>query len=442
MAVGPGPIRTAPIALLSVVVLWLLIGPRIEIASVGGSSVRFEDFLLLGVGLYVIRNWSLIRAEKLVRRGIGLVVLVSLLAAGIGTLTGRVHLGSSLLYSLRPLEYWVVYPAVAVLLHKAGPKAFTWTVGVLIAVTCLNTFAAGLQFVGGIQLGYSNSSISRGAGLTAGPYELGALMAMLACYWLYFRRYGLTVIAFAGLLMSLSRVSLLAGVVGVAVILIGQGFSKEPRIPSSKPKPLLVVGITLAAVALIAVSPRIGNTLVRPALERTQSTSIVGSWQSAGIVVSTTPRQLTSDSYFETTYTGIGDYILGATSSSDASNVVRFFRWQILLREVTASPANLSFGLGPSFAGASVDGTYVRIFVETGLLGLIAWGLMIAGWLKRRPLWLVAVVITMIVGSSFIDLLFALRPMVVLWILIAISQYPSPAVTEARKAAAVKAIGA
>lgn len=422
----PVPVSPVGTALTVFSVGWLLIGPRIELVGVGGASLRVEDFVLLLLGIFALKNWGVIRANRLIRPGIGLVLLTSLVCVGVAVSLGEVEPLPSILYAVRPLEYWVVYPALAVTVWRDRIRAIRYIQVCLALVTVLNAGVAALQYLGDVSIGFSKFSNQRGAGLTAGPYELGAISAMVACYWFTRRHYFLVVLSLASVLMSQSRVSLAAAAISLVIIHIAgrkskagpAGKSAAPRAES--PRPVSVVACTAIVVGVVLAGPVLNSTLVQPAIERAQGTSVVASWTSAASVVGRSSHLTTSEEYASVAYAGIGESILNATASSDASSAVRFFRWQLLLRETLKDPLHVIFGLGPSFPGPSVDGAVLRVFVETGLLGLVAWGFLVRNWLHSTPVWFKAVVLSLLIGSLFIDLLFALRPMVVLWTLFAL----------------------
>jgi hypothetical protein len=162
---------------------WLLIGPRVELVGVGGASLRVEDFVLLMLGISALRNWGVIRANRLIQPGIGLILLASLVCVGVAVSLGAVNPLPSVLYAVRPLEYWVIYPALAVTVWRDRIRAIRYIQVCLALVTILNAGVAALQYLGDVTIGFSKFSNQRGAGLTAGPYELGAISAMVACYW-------------------------------------------------------------------------------------------------------------------------------------------------------------------------------------------------------------------------------------------------------------------
>lgn len=407
--------------------VWLCVGPRVSIADFAGSSLRVEDLLLAAFAVLAVMRWSTARPDRRLR-GIALVTGVSLLAAALGTALGHVHVLAGILYAVRPLEYWVVFPVALWLLRTGGPRARGMLFRVLAIATVVHSTVAAAQYIFGLDIGFSAFSVTRGAGLTNGPYELGAIMAMLLCLWMAQQRVLLAVLAFAGLVMSLSRISLIGAVVGVIVLgLIALRSRSSTRPESARsarpamPKPTAVIVTTVAAVGLIVLIPTAGPALVAPTLERTQSTSLASAWQSGHDRAALVPPISSSDAYAAIAYGAIGTTVLERVTTSDASNEVRFYRWNLLIRQVQEADIGWVVGLGPSYAGPSVDGAYLRIIVEAGVLGLCAWGLMVIRWFKHQPAWFIGATTTLLVGNVFIDLFFAERPMVFFWVLLSLA---------------------
>ena len=64
--------------------------------------------------------------------------------------------------------------------------------------------------------------------------------------------------------------------------------------------------------------------------------------------------------------------------------------------------------------------------MEFGVVGLAAWAYWFYVSVRRAGVWIVAVLTTLLVGAAFIDLLFALRPMVLLLFLVAVAWMERP----------------
>ena len=81
-------------------------------------------------------------------------------------------------------------------------------------------------------------------------------------------------------------------------------------------------------------------------------------------------------------------------------------------------------GLGPGWGGVAVDGSYVRVFGEGGLLGLVAF-LYLCGVLLRRFVGSIRYyVIALLVTGLFIDIFVSLKPMMLLWALVGAASRP------------------
>jgi hypothetical protein len=299
---------------------------------------------------------------------------------------------------------------------------------ILAATTLIQVGVAAAQAVLGLQLGFSRFSYDRGAGLTSGPYELGALCAALACFWLAHRNLVLTATAVAGVVLSASRISLLAVAVGLVVTAYVIRHRDAAPVARNEPaagrpgrwRATRPFAMSLLLAAVITTAPGWVEQATGGATSRASGTSLATAWETAGAAASGTPAFRDAYSYQIVAYeTFIETLGVNESTSTDVSNEVRFYRWHLLLSQLTVGPAIL--GLGPSFPGPSVDGGYLRILVETGVVGLAAWSWLLLAALRRTPVWLTGVIVTVLFGSAFIDLPFAMRPMAMLWAMIAYS---------------------
>lgn len=405
---------------------WLLVAPRIPLFGVGGSSVRAEDFLLVILGSIV-----LIHSTKLPRHfgrsGIALLVTVNLIAAAAAVLSARVDVLPAVLYSMRILEYWVVLPALGLGFRCLGAGLVPKLLGF---VTVAQVSTAVLQTYAGFSIGFSKFSYDRGSGLTAGPYELGAMCAMLAIYWLWRGNWIFTCASIAGVFISASRISIPALLVGAAcLVIVRRSAGKKTAGVKSKLGPVnvaLSAGLLSVAALFFALSPVATAKIGEPTFERLQGTSTVESWQKAGDMAASYKSPETVDEYdflaYESVKYSLSQGEAGFGSTGDDSTLVRFFRWHVLIDAID-NASELLLGLGPSFAGPSVDGSYVRVFAETGVVGLIAWCLAFRRWFMGAAPWLAGVLATVLVGAVFIDILVALRPMVLMWLLVAVARF-------------------
>jgi hypothetical protein len=392
--------------------------------STAGSSIRIEDFVLGGLCVWylVVRPAVPLAAPAL---GIGVVGVAS---AVVNWVVGRVEILPALLYGVRTVEYFAVFPLLYLVCTHEDPRWRRQFRYVLVVATCIQVGVAAAQAVLGLQIGFSRFSYDRGAGLTSGPYELGAVCAALACFWLAHRNVVLAATAVAGVVLSASRISLLAVAVGLVVtayvvrrrddgpVVRSEGSADRPRWwHGAKP---FAISVLLAAV--ITSAPGWFEQATGGTTSRASGTSLSAAWETAAAAADGTPIFPDAYTYQVVAYESFAQTLgVNESTSTDVSNEVRFYRWQLLLPQITAGTALL--GLGPSFPGPSVDGGYLRILVETGVVGLAAWASLLLGIFRRTPAWLYGAIATLLIGSTFIDLPFAMKPAVTMWAMIAYS---------------------
>lgn len=422
---GQGATETSRISLAAGVfylcgVLWLLVGPRVDVASVAGSTVRLEDLVLAVFWLIALSKFrALIRLS--LTDGVALVTAAAILSYLINVGIGRIDAGGGLLFAVRFTEYWAVLPAGLIAAASLGAGFTVWAVRLLAAVTVIQTVVAVLQSVVGVEIGFSKFTYERAAGLTAGPYELGAICAALAIFWLARRNYLMAVAATVSVVLSGSRISLLALVAGVCIWAVAAGINwlrtAESR-TRRRERAVRAGGITVLAVIVVGI---LGATpMADPVVDRIRGTSITENWSAGAALADKIPPPVTSAEFNTAAYTDIRTNVDFESDTSDVSNLVRFFRWNLLLDSMNDATSWI-FGLGPSFAGVSVDGSYLRILVETGVVGLGAWVVMFWAWFRRSTQWMVAVTVSLLLGAIFVDILFSMRVMVLFWLLLLLS---------------------
>lgn len=427
-------------------VIWLLVGPRLSIVAVAGSSVRLEDFILIALWFYVAVAWRKIK-PTIPSRPVLPITALSLLALVVNVAASRVELGPALLYSIRVLEYWAVFPALFFVVKSSRSNTLQVFVRMLGVITVIHVGVAAAQSIFGLDIGFSKFSADRGAGLTAGPYELGAMCSMLALFWLSRRNYVLAAVACLGLLLSSSRISILALVVGALVMIALNGTAGSTSKPGAGPRRLsMVVGAGVCGLLILGLSsgssPSGAGGAGESLSERLASTSALTSWTLAGEVVSGISLPENSDEYAWVAYGAVRTLLNEANfvdaGGGETSDMVRFYRWHILIDSMN-SPAKVLFGLGPSFAGPSVDGSYVRMVAETGLLGAVAWFLCLRRWTLNLATPTKSIFVALLVGAIFIDVLYSMKLMAMMWAFIAIDdaqaqksaqEVPSLAVTK------------
>ena len=258
---GPRPRELGSVPHVAVLLAILLLSPRLNLVTVGGSTVRVEDLVVVAL---IPACWRGVTAagqrQPAVRRLVAVTVAVAawyLASAAIGAMQGRVTPLSAILYSMRSLEYFVAFGAALDLLRR-GPQGRAWCVRMLVVFTVANASLAVLQYTGVADWGFSKFAYTRGAGLTAGPYELGAALSVLALHWAQQRRWVLVAVAVSGVYVSQARISFIALAVGCLVLYLGRTRLERLR----RTQAPLAGGVTV--VVLLACAVLAGMGIVRP----------------------------------------------------------------------------------------------------------------------------------------------------------------------------------
>lgn len=401
--------------------LWLLAGWRIDLLEIGGSSVRVEDLIILALLPTGYRGFRNSRWRQVSRAFVWLVA-ASIASVVFGVLSERVEFATAILFGSRPLEYSVVLFAALELAGRPGGRAAAFRV--LVAVTVAQSIATALGLVGLLNVSFSKFSGERAAGLTAGPYELGAMAAALVIYWAIESRPLMLGMSLFMLFASASRASLFAVIVVVTLLVIASVFSRS-QAPRFSRRIQTVVGLSaiLGALGMGLIASGVGDQSA--IFTRITSTDVVQSWRDAESVTSSDRELPTSQDYRAFAFGDTGT-AFDNLPNTDASTFVRFVRWQTLLyrqfREIDA----VFFGLGPSFAGPSVDGSLLRTFVEIGFVGSAVWVAIYVNLLKQSCRMGIMVLGTYFVGSLFIDLMSAMRPTLLIYFILGVAAVHAP----------------
>jgi hypothetical protein len=133
----------------------------------------------------------------------------------------------------------------------------------------------------------------------------------------------------------------------------------------------------------------------------------------------TLPVTPTHDDYMDLMYTKLlGNPYIMLQSNIDLSLLLRVYRWVTLLKSCLSSPETIIFGLGPSFASAAVDDNYVRIFIETGVIGFLLYiAFLVMLWREvTSDYCLRYYLIILIITAIFIDIFVSYKAMLFLWL--------------------------
>jgi hypothetical protein len=343
---------------LSQLSLWpaiLLFIPKINLIGLGDETagIRLDDFVLLVVAALLLADW-IIKLDFTVDP----VPAVGLAAVAVFVVSNLLNVGhSSFLYSLRLVEYLLFYWSGKSLVRFRYD--FSFLVKLLIGLNCAFII---LQFggvIGGFAADGYESVVSRPFGLSANhPAEMGAMLNLLFAALVFGSRtatrfwYWCALMTFC-IFITGSRTSLFAHCLLTLVYVYR----------NSRNRTDFVLRTTVISGALIAIVALVPNS----ASER--STELL-SWQNVEAV-----RFLYDSIPVEKEFTGFveGGASQDAPEDVDVSLYMRGFKWVHVVKIMfTASWTIWIFGLGPGALGPALDGGWLRLIAETGVVGTLA----------------------------------------------------------------------
>jgi len=395
---------------LAAILLWSCIfNIKISILNFGGSAVRPEDFLIAIIlpAMWVQNKNSFRRVPSYMRYFFAFIG-VTVISAVINGIVGRVPLGVSLLYALRQVEYFLFFFIGRDLWRKGFEYHRLASAYILYGVSM-----SFLSQIGAIPK-FSVMDATRWGGNTSGPYEFAVVLAIMASFVMLapnkragYVRFPSLFLAIIGIFMSQSRITLLA-----FLFVFRSLFPRWSVLKLFMVTTLLIV----AGVATLSLySSQHSNASAAVPATRFQNSSdfqIVN--EIAGRFPAIKPV-LTSDEYQKDAFQTA---VFAGRGEDDLSAYVRFFRWAVLIKSSAQSVETVLIGLGPSFGTSAVDGNYVRIFVEDGVIGLLLIGAFFSCVIRKNfthNMEMRNILVILLVSAIFIDVLESLRPMILFW---------------------------
>jgi len=381
----------------------ILIGLQdIDLASIGGGVVRVFDvvsLVLVGLGARTLVRRSLDGAHLLYLAWCA----VGFLAVLNGAIVFDLPLFAGLLFAARPVQYLLVGLALSgAVADRRGWLLFAGTGFVFTAIS------VGFDLVSSSLGGGAIDRIGTSYG---GPFELACVAGGLAFASLRDHRLvGLASLFFLAVVFSASRITV-AIVIMLGLWLLARGLVRRPQ---------LLLGAGVLAVAAALVLPVLGGTgIFATTTNRFAQTGLtdeieISAQVAAGLTPPATQAEVDGGTILDV------KRALPVDPELDRSAMLRFTRWRLLLDRQNDGFASTMLGLGPGAGSQAVDGYYVRLLVETGVIGLAVYlAFLVAmarvGWNQDRTLLLYLVVLA--VSAVFVDVFVAAKAMTLLWIL-------------------------
>jgi hypothetical protein len=373
----------------------MLFMPKINLVSIAGESagIRVDDvllfviFALLMAGVLLARKPAINGIESITFLLIGYMLLSNLINL---QMFGR----SSLLYSLRYCEYFMFF-YVGRYFFDARYSA-TRLLYALLFVNAILMVLQDFAIVGGFaSAGFSQNVAGRPIGLTGGPWEVGAMLNFLLAVFLFDREHsaGITsrILMIAGtsalVVMTGARMPALAHVLLISYYLYLHAPNKTYFLASAA----FIGGLLLFAILWIPnpLTERSANLFTTANIELFQEQ-----------YSKTLPQEKFEG--FSQTYT--------ADEDTDLSWLIRGARWTIAIKTWTNSPLTWFVGVGPGNWGPALDGGWLRVMSEWGLLGLGIFLVFLyrVAQISRATL---AMVVALAINMLFIDIHIAYKAM-------------------------------
>lgn len=398
------------------VLLWCVCSFKVFLGGVGEAGLRVDDLLIAIAFISLMWRGDIVRIPRSKPfRAYLVFISVSLCSAAWNGYVGRVSFTYSMLFVARLLEYMIFY-YLGYMLSECGVrvwrglKIYFYVLCVLVVLQTFHLVPTFGQF-----------GASRASGNTNGPYELAAVASFFFCAFMYRERKKLHAgISLVLLLLTASRIT----TAGIVVVLLRR------FIVRSRSKLKAVVALLLAALAIWTVRTWIvslgseANDAVSLS-SRLNSSSRLFSGDYAALYASI-PVYETSEDYISGAF--LNSIQAGIESESDASGMIRAFRWSTLIKSALAHYDSILIGLGPSFGSAAIDGYFVRVFVETGLAGLATFLAFLRVLTKSKADKSGAFrefVLVLIVTACFIDIFSSYKAMLLLWLWSGMNEYES-----------------
>jgi hypothetical protein len=389
------------------VLLWCIFSFKVLLGGVGEAGLRVDDLLIAVAFAILAFRGDLVRIPRSRAFRAYLIFLsISFCSSIWNWITGRVTLIYSVLFVIRLLEYLVFYYLGYVLCENGvrvwrGLRIYFYLVCVLAPLQMMSLLPTASAF-----------GASRASGNTNGPYELAAVSSFFLCYFGYRERKwvgsGLSIVL---LILTASR-STVAGAIVAFVV---------RTVSLSKSAAKAVTVVILVMLALWGGSTWISSTDSEHDAsasfgDRLKSSTTLLSVDYQGIY-SAIPDFQTSAEYMAGMYRDTSD--LADEVDADKSGIDRVLRWSSLIKSTLLHFDSIVIGLGPSFGSAAVDGYFVRVFIETGLAGVIAFFLFLRTLTKQgreNSAGFCEFAIILIVTACFIDIFASYKTMLLLWL--------------------------
>lgn len=328
---------------LYILIFSMLLGPQMVASAATGTSLasrgltlRLDDLLLVVIGLLWLARIAIysdlgVFTKTPLNRQIAWYTFACIISTGVGMIFGRVEFLAGSFFTLKYIEYFLVYFLVANNL-KSRTQVRNYTVALL--VVCLIVSVIGISMVP--LTGRATALFEgTGEGIRAGntePNSFGGYLILML---------GLTL----GLLLTQESKKVKMALFSLASIV------------------LFTIGATLSRSSYLALIPLYCSLLF---FSKRRTSLLIGGLLVAVPLITMTPQAFRDRITFTYTQAPEAGQVVVGQSHLDTSTSARLFSWKYALTEGFPQHPILGWGItGYRF----MDAQYPRILVEIGILG-------------------------------------------------------------------------
>lgn len=439
--------------------------PKFPLVNVAGTfvAVRIEDILIVTTlsiwGIYIVLSgkFKTFLKDKLNQALILFFFIggISLISANFLTHTVSPHL--SFLHWARRIEFMMLLPLVATIV-KTKKQLISILVIFSIVVLLVNTYALGQQYLSWPVISTTNSEFSKGLILSlspgarvnstfAGHYDLAVFLAMTLVLFttLFFavrRILKIAILLLGGLslfvlIMTAARISFVAAAFGIFTTLIIGGKKKFLVI--------LVLALVFILVYPSQLRDRFISTVTVNFLDmgqryqgQTEDQRVRSQLNIPTLAIKTSSQSAETSTFATPSGQTPTDIAPGEPVDTTQLGVYRSFEIRLNLewpRAITSFLKNPALGTGYSSLGIATDNDILRSLGEVGLLGTIAFGLILIEaakrvwsqmknsdkFLKYFSVGVFSIMIAFLINSLFIDVFEASKVASIFWMILGLN---------------------
>lgn len=398
----------------------LLFLPKINLIALGGketAGVRLDDFVLFFLFLLIFwAHFSLKRRVGPVEKWVFAIAGFSLLSFAVNrflVFQGMLHVDASLFYCLRLIEYFVFFYVGAMAAQFFSPSKvikafFAWNLVIM--------FLQKMGLVGQFNVeGYYPLADDRVVGIASFPSEAGMLLDMAFCYLIFDegvnRRFSRMLPPDIREFINQTHACWLFFITSILVIITGSRiaivalafvflFKLYDTLKKGSIGTWISNGILLAAALIV------GGILIMQTSALSGRSSELLSMKNIDLIGKVWNN-------INLSYDPIGNESV-KYAAYDMSWWMRIHKWCYALKIYWLHPECWLLGVGPGFAMAALDGGWLRILTENGLVGCFLYWKLFSS-IARQSTQLKWMVVAFAINMIFFDVYLAYKPMSLLF---------------------------